>query len=209
MQNKRGKKEEKRGISVIYITPLRALNRDMLSRLEWWGKELGLKVAVRHGDTTTYERQKQSLKPPDFLVTTPETLQIMLTGKRLRNNLKTVTHVIIDEVHELASSKRGAQLSIALERLVEVAGEFQRCLVFLQLWGDLIRSRHFLAGTDRTARIVEVSLLKRLEFNVVCPKPAKEDHESSRKLDVYARYGITSSDLFPELWKNINQLSYL
>ncbi|MCI4339029.1 MAG: DEAD/DEAH box helicase [Thermoplasmata archaeon] len=104
-------------ISILYVTPLRALNRDLEHRLVSLVKDVGLTAAVRHGDTTTSARLAQSRSPPDLLLTTPETLQILLVGKRLREGLRNVRTVVVDEIHELVGSDRGAQLSLTLERL--------------------------------------------------------------------------------------------
>ncbi|MCL5429941.1 MAG: DEAD/DEAH box helicase [Candidatus Marsarchaeota archaeon] len=124
--DKLSNEEGKTGIRVLYVTPLRALNRDMISRLEQLCKAIGVTIAVRHGDTTQSERGKQARRAPQVLITTPETLQSMLPTKTMGAHLRNVAAVVIDEIHELYSSKRGAQLSIALERLERIANGFQR-----------------------------------------------------------------------------------
>ncbi|MDE0953666.1 MAG: DEAD/DEAH box helicase [Candidatus Poseidoniales archaeon] len=123
----RALEEKWEGLSILYITPLRALNRDIDRRLSAMLEPLGLTVGLRHGDTTQKERTKQSKNPPNLLITTPETTQIMLLGSRLRKHLSGVKVIILDEIHDLAGNERGAQLMVGLERIADInKGLFQR-----------------------------------------------------------------------------------
>ncbi len=160
---------KKGGIRCVYVTPLRALNRDLLRRLKEFGEAVGLAVAVRHGDTSQYERTAQAKRPPDVLITTPETLQVMFTGRLLRGHLAHVRHVIIDEIHELAEDERGAQLSVALERLVDLAGEFQRIGLSATV-GSVQQITDFLAGAGREVRTLKVSAVKDMRISVESPE---------------------------------------
>ena len=112
--------DRKEGILVLYITPLRALNRDVFRRLVEIGERIGLRIEIRHSDTPESMRSRQAKKPPHILITTPESLQSILCGKRIRNHLRSVEWVIIDELHALIDNKRGCQLALGLERLREL-----------------------------------------------------------------------------------------
>ena len=174
------KKEQEKGFSAFYITPLRALNRDMLSRLERLGAQLGISIEVRHGDTSTYARRRQALEPPDMLITTPETIQAILPGKRLRENLKSVRHVIIDEVHELANSKRGAQLAIALERIALLSGNFQRICLSATV-GNPEEVAKFFAG-HKKMQVVNTISTKAIEIDILSPKKTEKDGMAAKGL---------------------------
>ena len=116
-----GKKKNK--ISAVYITPLKALNRDIFRRVIRYAEAEGLTVSIRHGDTTRVEKQKITKEPPDVLITTPETLGIMIGNKSTREILTNTRYVIIDEFHELIGNERGTHLSLSLERLQELTGK--------------------------------------------------------------------------------------
>lgn len=111
-------------ITLLYITPLRSLNRDIVGRLRGWAEMLNYRVAVRHGDTTQSERIFQSKHAAHIFITTPETLQVMLGTESFRRRFFNLKYVIIDELHEFISSKRGAQLSLGITRLREIS-DFQ------------------------------------------------------------------------------------
>jgi len=174
-------KRSKKGIKVIYITPLRALNRDLLKRLSFWASRLGITIEVRHGDTELKLRRKQAISPPDMLVTTPETLQAILPGSRMKQHLRSVEYVVVDEVHELGSSKRGVQLTVALERLHEVVGkEFQRIGLSATV-GNPEEVAQFIAGTGRSVRVVQASLSKGYRYAVENPVPIDAAYDLAGK----------------------------
>lgn len=165
--------EQSKPISLFYLTPLKSLNRDLLDRLFWWADKLDVEIAVRHGDTSQQERAAQREAPPHCLISTPETLQAILTGKIFREHLKNVKYVIIDEIHELIESKRGVQLSLGLERLKQLAGNFQRIGLSATVGSPEIVADYLGSGT----KIIRAEASKRYDIRIETPKPTPKDQK--------------------------------
>ncbi|MFP3219745.1 MAG: DEAD/DEAH box helicase [Candidatus Marsarchaeota archaeon] len=186
-----------KGIKALYITPLRALNRDMMDRISWWSAKLDIRVAVRHGDTPQRIRREIDENPPDLLITTPETLQAILVFKRASSNLSPLKWVVVDEVHELASSKRGAQLAVALERLRGMVGDFQ-VIGLSATVGTPEEVGKFLVG-NRPITILRADTLKKFQLTVSFPTPTEEDEKLAAKLytlpDVAARLRVMKAEM--------------
>jgi ATP-dependent Lhr-like helicase len=184
-----GRLEEK--IYAIYISPLRALNNDMrrnlsepLSEIRKLALEEGvelpeIRVAVRTSDTSPSEKQRMVRHPPHILITTPESLSIALVAPRFRERLATTRWVIVDEVHELASSKRGAHLALSLERLEELVRESQgRSLQRIGLSATIAPLEtvaRFIGGfyddgKPRPVEIVDARFAKPVDIRVLAPK---------------------------------------
>ncbi len=167
-------------VCILVVTPLKSLNRDIFRRvLPQLSSKLGITIAVRHGDTTQYERQKQTKNPPHILITTPELLQALLPAKIFgRVHLTNVETVIIDEIHELVESKRGIQLSLALERLSHrVNAPIQRIGLSATVGSPSV-VMNFLAPKSKNTRIVEIPRLKELNLQLNYPKTLSTDYSN-------------------------------
>jgi len=167
------------GISLLYITPMRALNRDMLKRLQVWCARLGLKVDIRHGDTPQAQRAKQSAYPPDVLVTTPETLQAVLPGRRMRDNLSHLKAVVVDELHNLVESKRGVQLCVGLERLRKVAPRFQLVALSATVGTPEVAAQFLFGDKERT--IVRAEAPKEFAYAIEYPVPDPSSQSAAKE----------------------------
>lgn len=163
-------------IYCIYISPLKALSNDIKKNLleplkeieEANKKELKIRIALRTGDTTQAEKAKMAKTPPHILITTPESLAIMLSSPKFRENFRNIEWCIVDEIHSLAENKRGVHLSLSLERLQNLSSSMTRIGLSATV-APLENIAQFLVGTERNCKIVDVQFIKEYDFNVVSP----------------------------------------
>ena len=199
------------GLRLLYVSPLKALNYDVERNLRGPLAGLGSKltVGVRTGDTPQRDRQRMLRTPPDVLITTPESLFLLLTSQG-REMLRSVETLILDEVHAVAGTKRGAHLAISLERLERVVERpFQR-IGLSATQRPLAEIGRFVAGTRREITLVDAGQSKELDLEVVIPiEDMRELGASSQPLsqpvmpdgvEMDSGYEATARSIWPSIY---------
>lgn len=174
-ENPEYKTKHQKGLKAIWITPLRALSVEIQQAAQRFADDLGtgLTVGIRTGDTSQSERSKQKRQMPDLLITTPESLMLLLASKGYDKTFKTLTAIVVDEWHELLGSKRGVQMELALSRLKTVSKE-------LRIWGisatigNLEEAQDVLLGMDsefrKNAVLIKSNQKSKVEVRSIIPK---------------------------------------
>ena len=167
-------------IYAIYVSPLKALSRDIEVNLDSplneineiakkHGKKLSIRIGLRTGDTSAGERAKMSRNIPHIFVTTPESLAIVLTTTKFREYMRDVKYCIIDEIHALAENKRGVHLSLSVERLKELTGK-DFCRIGLSATVSPLKEiAQYLVGAENNCKIADVQFLKKMDLKVLSP----------------------------------------
>ncbi len=170
------KKELKDKVYAIYVSPLKALASDVQVNLisplkemeEQEKKGFGIRIGLRTGDTSAYERQKMLKKPPHIIITTSESLALMLSSIKFSELLKDAQYFIMDELHSFAENKRGTHLSLSLERLQYISPNLTR--IGLSATTEPIEDlASFLVGTNRSCKVAQIDLTKKFDVKVISP----------------------------------------
>jgi ATP-dependent helicase Lhr and Lhr-like helicase len=174
--------EPGQGLRLLYVSPLKALNYDIERNLRGplAGLRSELRVGVRTGDTTQKERAAMLREPPDILITTPESLFLLLTS-RARENLRSVRTLILDEVHAVAGTKRGAHLALSVERLQRLVGEPVQRIGLSATQRPMEEIGRFVSG-GREIELVDAGRAKELDLRVVVPLEDMREPEEQQSI---------------------------
>jgi ATP-dependent Lhr-like helicase len=190
---------------LVYVSPLKALSYDVEKNLRAPLRGIGaeVKVAIRTGDTPQKERLDMRRNPPDILITTPESLYLMLTSQA-REIFEHVEQVIVDEIHAVAQTKRGAHLAISLERLADEAGRDIQRIGLSATQNPLEEVGRFLVGPKRTCAIVDTGTRKPLDLKIQVPVESMvEPEQREADLDPFAGGEATRKSIWPAIYPEL------
>src|SRR3954465_3729423 len=193
---------------LVYVSPLKALSYDVEKNLRAPLRGIGadLKVAIRTGDTPQKDRRDMVRHPPDILITTPEPQYLMLTSQA-REIFGEVEQVIVDEIHAVARSKRGAHLAVTLERLVEQAGRDVQRIGLSATQNPLEEVGRFLVGPGRTCTVVDTGARKPLDLKIHVPVESMvEPEQSDVELAPFAGQEATRKSIWPAIYPELLSL---